>query len=156
MNNKAAFLQEIAGPAYAEALAVRDDVTITDLYNAPQAGIDMPVGVITLDQFYDWFALEFLDILAADEPLRSKWLGIDQVLVKPRKEFNISGPTADGLLQQLKADGILKDRDGFGTADEQIHRVRFRPGSPAERDQGRNVTLTEVSEALNEVNDAHG
>jgi len=109
------------------------------------------LGVISRDKFLgDWLDVMMLLPAIPDPVIRAKWLFLLQEILHFKDTIDYSSPAVtgpQGFTQQLVADGI-QGANGPLTVEEIQGRIT-RPGSWAELRCGKQLTLDEVSTALN-------
>jgi hypothetical protein len=135
---------------YASSLAIRDDISLTNILNTVRNGSDYIVtkGRITRDQFVEDTTSVVYNLMVLESQGSDKavfWLRVFDRLVSNSDTINALDVNLIGLLDQMIADNVL--------TSEEKSSILNRQGSRSEVLFGRVVSVDEVSNSLNEVSE---
>jgi 23S rRNA A1618 N6-methylase RlmF len=135
---------------YAGSLAIRDDIGLANILNTVRSGSDYLVtkGRITRDQFVEDTTSVVYNLMVLESQGSDKavfWLRVFDRLVSNSDTINSLDVNLIGLLDQMIADNVLSSQDKSSIINRQ--------GSRSEVLFGRNVSIDEVSNSLNEVSE---
>lgn len=135
---------------YASGLAIRDDISINNILNAIRSGSEylVPKGRISRDQFVEDTSLVVYNLMVLESQgnnLAAFWLKVFDRLVSNSDTINSVDTNLISILDQMINDGVLTTQDKIS--------ILNRQGSRAEKLFGCQVSIDEVSNSLNEVNE---
>jgi hypothetical protein len=135
---------------YAGSLAIRDDISITNILNTIRNGSDyiVPKGRISRDQFVEDTSTVVYNLMVLESQNNNSatfWLKVFDRLVSNSDTINSLDANLVSILDQMISDNVL-------TAQEKSS-ILNRQGSRAEKLFGCPVSIDEVSNSLNEVSE---
>ena len=138
------------GLGYSVPLSIRNDIGIAEILNTVrnESNYIVSKGRISKDTFLEDTADIVFNLMVLEDAGSSKatfWLKVFDRLVANADTINSEDPTLINLLDQMIIDNVITQQDKETTL------TRF--GSRAEVLFSCNVTIDQVSDSLNEVNE---
>lgn len=135
---------------YSSFLPQRNDVELANLLNEVRQGSDYKVqkGRVSRDLFVEDTASVVFELMVALDNGNNRaqfWLNVFDRLVSNSDTINSSDSNLNYILDQMIVDNLLTSSQKDG--------IILKQGSRAEVLFGRSVLISEVSDALNEVNE---
>lgn len=135
---------------YAGSLAIRDDISITNILNTIRNGSDyiVPKGRISRDQFVEDTSTVVYNLMVLESQNNNSatfWLKVFDRLVSNSDTINSLDANLVSILDQMISDNVLTTQEKSS--------ILNRQGSRAEKLFGCPVSIDEVSNSLNEVSE---
>lgn len=135
---------------YSSCLAIRDDIGLANIINLTRdtPAFNVPKGRISKDQFLEDTADIVFNLMLLESQGSNNagfWLKVFDRLVANSDTINSEDPTLINLLDQMVSDNLLNNT--------QKNLILNRQGSRSEVLFNCNVTIDQISNSLNEVNE---